>query len=97
LSTAREALARLDLRIEREADRRKRRWLEVHRRHWWGEVTGDLDLVMSTMSNGPIRYTMDGHSFMAADPMMNEIRNRDDTRKMYETISSTGVPACRAD
>ena len=91
LSTARESLSRMEARINAEADPRRRRWLSTYRDHWWGEVIGDVELVMSTMSRGPIRYTFDGHPFMVPDGGMASIENFDDTRRMYEGVVALGV------
>lgn len=91
LSTARESLARLNARIDAESDPRRRAWLTTYREHWWGEVIGDVDAVMATMSHGPIAYSFDGHPFMVPDGGMAAIGNYDDTRRMYESVVALGV------
>lgn len=90
LSTARASLARLDARIAGEADPR-RQWLSTYRDHWWGEVIGDVDMVMRTMSHGPIRYSFDGHPFMVPDGGMAAIESWQDTKRMYERVVALGV------
>lgn len=91
LSTARQSLRRLDDRIEAESDPRRRAWLTTYRNHWWGEVIGDVDMVMDTMSHGPISYTFDGHPFMSADESLARITDRAGTRAMYEGVVALGV------
>jgi hypothetical protein len=91
LSTARETLARLDQRIARETDPKRRGWLTTHRNHWWGEVINDVDMVMATMSRGPIRYTFDGHPFMVAEGGLAAVETYEDTRAMYEGVVALGV------
>lgn len=90
ISTARESLARLNARIEALTDPRQRAWLSTHRDHWWAEVIGDVDAVMATMSHGPIRYTFDGHPFMAAEGM-SEVKTYEDTRRMYQGVTDFGI------
>lgn len=89
ISSARETLARINRRIASEPNPKYRRWLEVNRDHWWGEVIGDLDMVMATLSRGPIRYTYDGHPFMRPDGPLPD--SHDATREMYEAIKATGA------
>ena len=91
LSTARQSLARLDARIAAESDARRKAWLTTYRNHWWGEVVGDVDMVMDTMSHGPISYTFDGHPFMSADDSLARITDRAGTRAMYEGVVALGV------
>lgn len=91
LSTARESLARLERRIAGEPDARRRGWLTTYRDHWWGEVIGDVDLVMTTMSRGPIRYTFDGHPFMVPDSALAAVETYEQTRAMYDSVVSLGV------
>lgn len=91
LSTARQSLARLDARIARETDTRRRGWLTMHRNHWWGEVINDVDMVMETMSHGPISYSFDGHPFMTPESGMMQITDRAGTRAMYEGVVAMGV------
>ncbi|MDB5686359.1 MAG: hypothetical protein JWR77_948 [Rhizorhabdus sp.] len=91
LSTARESLARLNARIEAQADPVHRAWLTVYRDHWWGEVIGDVDAVMATMSHGPISYSFDGHPFMVPDGGIAAVESYDDTRLMYEGVVALGV------
>lgn len=93
VSTAHESLARIDRRIAEEQNPRYRKWIEVNRDHWWGEVIGDLDMVMRTMSHGPIRYSYDGHPFMAPEGDMGHVNSHAVTRQMYEGIQSAGVRA----
>jgi hypothetical protein len=89
-STSRQSLSRLNARIEATADPRRRRWLSVYRDHWWGEVVGDVEAVMATMSRGPIRYSFDGHPFMVASDL-NRIETYEDTRRMYQGVVDLGV------
>lgn len=91
LSTARQSLARLDARIAAESDATRRGWLTVHRNHWWGEVINDVDMVMETMSHGPISYSFDGHPFMTPEGGMATIVDRAGTRAMYEGVVALGV------
>lgn len=91
LSTARESLARLDARIDALADPRQAAWLKIHRQHWWGEVINDVDMVMATMSRGPIRYTFDGHPFMSDGGTMAAVRTWEDTKAMYDGVVALGV------
>lgn len=91
LSTARESLSRLEKRIGEERDPQHRAWLSTYRDHWWGEVIGDVDQVMATMSHGPIRYSFDGHPFMTPDGGMTAIEDRAGTRAMYEGVVAMGV------
>ena len=91
LSTARESLARLDQRIAREPDPVRRGWLQTYRNHWWGEVIGDVGMVMQTMSHGPIRYSFDGHPFMVPDGGMAAVETYEDTQRMYEGVVALGV------
>lgn len=91
LSTARQSLARLDARIAAETDPRRKGWLTTHRNHWWGEVINDVDMVMATMSHGPISYSFDGHPFMTAESGMANIVDRAGTRAMYEGVVALGV------
>jgi hypothetical protein len=88
-STSRQSLARLNSRIDAIEDPRQKGWLSVYRDHWWGEVVGDVDAVMATMSHGPIHYSFDGHPFMVAD--MTAIRTHEDTRRMYQGVVDLGV------
>ena len=90
-STARQSLARLDARIAAETDARRKGWLTAHRDHWWGEVTNDVDMVMETMSQGPISYSFDGHPFMTPESGMAHIADRAGTRAMYEGVVALGV------
>lgn len=91
LSTAQECCARMDARISEEDDPQHRRWLQMLRDHWWGEVTNDVELIMTTMSKGAISYSLDGHPFMTRDPDAMRIATFDDTRRMYERMSTMGV------
>lgn len=91
LSTAREALARLDSRIGALNDARQKAWLTTYRNHWWGEVINDVDMIMATMSRGPISYTFDGHPFMNDGGTMAKLRTYDDTKAMYEGVIAMGV------
>lgn len=91
LSTARETLTRLEGRIAAEKNAVHRGWLETYRDHWWGEVIGDVDMVMRTMSHGPIRYTFDGSSFMVPDGSLAAVETWDQTRAMYEGVTALGV------
>lgn len=91
LSTARQCLARMDARIAAEADPRRKSWLTVYRNHWWGEVINDVEMVMETMSHGPISYSFDGHPFMTPDGTLLEISDRAGTRAMYEGVVALGV------
>lgn len=91
LSTARQSLARLDARIAAEPDVRRKGWLTTHRNHWWGEVINDVDMVMATMSHGPISYSFDGHPFMSPEGGMATIVDRAGTRAMYEGVVALGV------
>lgn len=90
-STARQSLARLDARITAETDARRRGWLSTYRAHWWGEVINDVDMVMETMSHGPISYSFDGHPFMTPESGMANIVDRAGTRAMYEGVVALGV------
>jgi len=91
LSTARESLARLNARIAAQTDPVRKGWLSTYRDHWWGEVVGDVDAVMATMSRGPISYTFDGHPFMVPDVGMAAVETYEDTRRMYEGVVALGV------
>lgn len=91
LSTARQSLARLDARIAGETDARRKGWLTMHRDHWWGEVINDVDMVMATMSHGPISYSFDGHPFMTPESGMMQIADRAGARAMYEGVVAMGV------
>lgn len=91
LSTARESLARLDARIAKLSDPRHAAWLTAYRNHWWGEVINDVDMVMATMSRGPIRYIFDGHPFMSDGGTMAAVRSWDDTKAMYDGVVALGV------
>jgi hypothetical protein len=91
LSTASEALARLNTRIAAEQDTRRKKWLTTYRDHWWGEVIGDVDAVMVTMSRGPISYSFDGHPFMTPDEGLAAIDSYAATRAMYEGVVALGV------
>ena len=83
LSTAREYLSRLEQRIAQQSDPQRKAWLSTYRDHWWGEVINDVEMVMATMSQGPIRYTFDGHPFMTPDSNMGSINDLAGTRAMY--------------
>ena len=63
----------------------------MHRDHWWGEVINDVDMVMDTMSQGPISYSFDGHPFMTPESGMARIVDRAGTRAMYEGVVALGV------
>jgi hypothetical protein len=91
LSTASEALARLNARIAAAQDPRHKNWLTTYRDHWWGEVIGDVDAVMATMSRGPISYTFDGHPFMTPDKGLASIASYEATRAMYDGVVAMGV------
>lgn len=91
LSTARECLARLDARIEALDDPRHKGWLTTYRNHWWGEVINDVDMVMATMSRGPIHYSFDGHPFMSDGGTMAAIKTWDDTKAMYDGVVALDV------
>src|ERR1700740_3228014 len=94
ISTARETLARMDKRIAEETNPKYKKWIQVNRDHWWGEVIGDLDLVMRTMSRGPIRYTYDGHPFMApSEGYIERVDSRAATHAMYSGIEAAGARA----
>lgn len=98
ISTARETLARMNQRIASEPNPKYKKWMEVNRDHWWGEVIGDLDLTESMLSKGPIRYTYDGHPFMLPDGMafrdsMPGVTTRAAARQMYESIQARGARA----
>ncbi|MCI0997740.1 hypothetical protein [Pseudomonas corrugata] len=95
ISTARETLARMDKRIAEEKNPRYKKWIQVNRDHWWGEVINDLDMVMGTMSRGPIRYSYDGHPFMQPPAgSLSLINSIEATREMYASILQ--VPGARA-
>ena len=89
-STGYESLARLDARIAALDNPKHKAWLTTHRNHWWGEVIGDVDAVMRTMSHKEITYSFDGHPFMTAD--MSWVKTHADTRDMYEGVVALGVP-----
>jgi len=91
LSTARESLARLDARIAGLSDPRHIAWLKIYRQHWWGEVINDVDMVMATMSRGPISYSFDGHPFMSDGGTMAAVRAWEDTKAMYDGVVALGV------
>ncbi len=91
LSTARETLARLDARIAALTDPRQKAWLSTYRKHWWGEVINDVDMVMTTMSHGPISYSFDGHPFMSDGGTMENVKSWDDTKAMYDGVVALGV------
>ena len=91
LSTSREYLARLEKRIAEQSDPQRKAWLSTYRDHWWGEVINDVEMVMATMSEGPIRYTFDGHPFMTPDSNMGSINDLAGTRAMYEGVVAMGV------
>lgn len=91
LSTARQSLARLDARIAAEPEGQRRRWLQTYRQHWWGEVIGDIDMVMETMSHGPVSYSFDGHPFMTPDSTLAKVADRDGARAMYQGVVDLGV------
>jgi hypothetical protein len=80
----------LNARIEATADPRWKRWLRVYRDHWWGEVIGDVQAVMATMSRGPIHYSFDGHPFMVGGDL-NRVETYEDTRRMYQGVVDLGV------
>src|SRR3546814_18632353 len=90
-STARETLARLEKRIAEERDPRRKAWLSTYRNHWWGEVIGDVDQVMATMTHGPIRYSFDGHPYMVPDSGLAAMTDWGGTRAMYEGVVGMGV------
>src|SRR3546814_8542879 len=90
-STARETLARLEKRIAEERDPRRKAWLSTYRNHWWGEVIGDVDQVMATMTHGTIRYSFDGHPFMGPDSGLAAITDWAGTRAMDEGVVAMGV------
>jgi hypothetical protein len=90
-STGRDSLARLDVRIAALTNPCHRAWLSTYRNHWWGEVVGDVDAVMATMSRGPIRYSFDGHPFMVAEKGLLEVNNYENTRRMYQSVVDYGV------
>jgi hypothetical protein len=89
-STSRQSLERLNARIDATTEPRRKRWLSVYRDHWWGEVVGDVEAVMATMSRGPIHYSFDGHPFMAAGGLQ-AIETYEDTRRMYQGVVDLGV------
>ena len=91
LSTARQSLERLDARIAATANPQHKRWLTTHRNHWWGEVINDVDMVMATMSHGPISYTFDGHPFMNDGGTMAKVKTWADTKAMYDGVVAMGV------
>jgi hypothetical protein len=91
LSTAREALARLNARIEALTVPQHKAWLSTYRDHWWGEVVNDVDAVMATMSRGPNRYSWDGHPFMSDGGTMASVRTWEDTKAMYDGVVALGV------
>lgn len=91
LSTAREVLARYERRIDATTDPRHKAWLKTYRDHWWGEVINDVEMVMDTMSHGPISYTFDGHPFMTPEDSLANITDRAGTRAMYEGVVELGV------
>jgi hypothetical protein len=90
-STARQTLARLNARIAALRDPQHKAWLGTYRDHWWGEVINDVDLVMSTMSHGPIRYSFDGHPFMDDGGTMAAVHDWNDTKAMYDGVVALGV------
>jgi len=90
-STAREALARMDRRIEALTDARQRRWLTTFRDHWWAEAIGDVEAVMATMSHGPIRYSFDGNGLMAAESSLGAVDGYEKARAMYEGVAACGI------
>lgn len=49
LPQAKEAIARIDVLLERLGDPHHRAMLTAFRTHWWSEVIGDLDTAMSVM------------------------------------------------
>lgn len=49
LSTSGETLSRIDAVIQQLEDPRHRAMLQSFRRHWYGEVTGDLDAAMAEL------------------------------------------------
>jgi hypothetical protein len=89
-STSRQSLDRLNARIDATADPRRKQWLSVYRDHWWGEVVGDVEAVMATMSRGPIRYSFDGHPFMVSAEL-NRVKTYEDTHRMYQGVVDLGV------
>jgi hypothetical protein len=91
LSTACQSLARLDARIAAEVEGQRKSWLSTYRNHWWGEVINDVDMVMETMSFGPISYSFDGHPFMTPDRSIANITDRAGTRAMYDGVVALGV------
>src|SRR3546814_16645483 len=94
-STARETLARLEKRIAEERDPRRKAWLSTYRNHWRGEVIGDVDQVMATLSHGPIRYSFDDHPFIVTSSGMAAIPDWACRPAMYEGVGAIGMGQAR--
>jgi hypothetical protein len=89
LSTARQTIGRIDALIGRLADPVQKSRLKTMRDHMWGEMINDLDLIMGTMSAGPIHYTFDGHDFIKV--ASTEINSLKATRQMYAASIQAGL------
>lgn len=89
MSTIKQALTRYETHIEKLTDPRHKAQLRMFLDHIVAETRKDLDAVMKTMSDGPIRYRRDGSSSMQiAD--MSAISNKQDVHDLYQRVIDAG-------
>ncbi|MAT50990.1 MAG: hypothetical protein CMK32_07390 [Porticoccaceae bacterium] len=83
-----ECYRRIQSAIDGESNQRNRQMLEIYRRHWWGEVTNDMDLVMSTLPADKVHYRFDGHPFVMGEGL--EFFTTTEARQMYQRVIDLG-------
>lgn len=88
ISTVRQALRRLDAAIADEASPRNRAMLEIFRKHWWGEVTNDLHMIMATLPAEHVHYRFDGHPLVMGEKV--EFHTTAEARAMYQRVIDAG-------
>jgi hypothetical protein len=86
---ARACHRRLREAIDGEASARNRLMLDIYRRHWWGEVTNDIDMIMATLPERDVHYRFDGHPFLMGEVV--EFFTAAEARALYQSVIGQGV------
>lgn len=74
--------------ISAERNSRNRAMLEIYHKHWWGEVTNDIDMIMATLPPHDVHYRFDGHPFVMGETI--EFHTTTEARAMYQRVIDHG-------
>lgn len=86
--SATQALQRMEQTIAAETNPRNRAMLEIYRKHWWGEVTNDIEMIMATLPPRDVHYNFDGHPFVMGEKL--EFHTTAEARAMYQRVIDQG-------